>query len=367
MTRADDDAVLDFYDRYTPQTGIGALTAARAQIARGRRGEAEAGLVMAWRTLDLTPDEHAEFLIRFGDLLAPHHDARLEMTLWRGLDDAALMLPLASTAARRRAEARMRVADAGPGDLDEVDARDPGIAFALFTHHLDRSAEDAIAVLLRQSRISGGLGQPHRWAGWRRALARQAMRDGDAGLAYEIAALHQLSEGAHYADLEWLAGYVALVYLDAPDLARDHFQRLRAAVQTPISLGRAGYWLGRALEAGGNADAARLAYAGGAAHPTSFYGLLAAEKAGVDVTGPLSARPLAAPWREAAFARSDLHEIGTLALRMNDDRLALRFFGRSPRCRTGRASHRWARCSTRSGRSISRSGSARRRRSAASP
>lgn len=325
MAGADFDAVLAFYDGYVPQTGTGALSAARARLARGRQGEAEAGIVMAWRTLDLTAAEQADFLREFGALLAPHHEARLDMALWRGLDDAVLMLPLVSEAARARAETRMRVAESGPDGVSATEARDPGIAFALFEHYLDRSAEDAIAVLLRQSRIKGGLGAPERWAGWRRALARQAMRDGEAARAYEIAALHQLVEGANYADLEWLAGYIALTRLGEPDLARDHFQRFRAAVSTPISRGRAGYWLGRAIEAGGDAEAARAAYAGGADYPTSFYGLLAAERTGRDITERISGAGTVPPWREADFARTDLHEIVTLALDMGDTALARQF------------------------------------------
>ena len=327
MAGADFDAALAFYDGYIPQTGTGALNAARARLARGRRGEAGAGIVMAWRTLALTTSEHADFLREFGALLAPHHEARLDMALWRGLDaDAALMLPLVSDAARARAETWARVTAGDTDGITGAQARDPGIAFALFNHHLDRSAEAAIAVLLRQSRIRGGLGVPERWAGWRRALARQAMRDGEAARAYEIAALHQLAEGANFANLEWLAGYIALSYLDAPDLARDHFQRFRAAVSTPISLGRAGYWLGRALDAAGNTEGAQDAYAGGADHPTSFYGLLAAEAAGRDITEDLAGTETAPPWRQAEFAQTDLHEIATLALRMGDTGLARRFF-----------------------------------------
>ncbi|MFB9148596.1 lytic transglycosylase domain-containing protein [Roseovarius ramblicola] len=323
---ADFDTALAFYEGYVPRTGTGALNAARARLARGRRGEAEAGIVMAWRTLSLSTAEHADFLREFGAVLAPHHDARLDMALWRGLDaDAALMLPLVSDAARARARIRARVAGGDTDGLSEAQTRDPGIAFALFNHHLDRSAGDAVAVLLRQSRIKGGLGEAERWAGWRRALARQAMRDGEATLAYEIAALHQLSEGANYADLEWLAGYIALVHLDEPALSRDHFQRFRTAVGTPISLGRAGYWLGRALDAAGDAETASDAYAGGADHPTSFYGLLAAEKLGRDVAGALAGTATAPPWRQAAFAGTDLHQIVTLALDMGETGLARRF------------------------------------------
>jgi len=322
MTRAAFDDVLTFYEDYRPQTGTGALNLARAHLARGRQGEAEAGIVMAWRTLDLTRAEHEDFLRAFGPLLRPHHDARLDMALWRGLRDVEDMLPLASDTARRLAVLREEVKRGEAGDLTDAQERDPGIAYQLFTRHLDTSPEDAIEVLLRQSRIRDGLGVPERWASWRRYLARQKMRAGEAGLAYDLAAAHQLVEGAQYADLEWLSGYLALRYLDAPALALDHFQRLRAAVGTPISLGRAGYWIGRAQDALGDEAAARIAYAEGAAHQTSFYGLLAAEKAGIGADERLRGDEDFPDWRSAEFARSDLKEIGTLALRMGDLGLA---------------------------------------------
>ena len=326
MTRAGFDDLLTFYEGYRPQTGTGALNLARALLARGRQGEAEAGVVLAWRTLDLSTAEHDDFLREFGDLLRPHHAARLEMALWRGLGDVADMLPLVSAEARTLAELRGKVKRGETVELTEAQARNPGIAFELFTRHLSNAPKDAIAVLLRQSRIKGGLGEPERWASWRRALARQKMRAGEAQLAYDIAAVHQLVEGANYADLEWLSGFLALTYFDAPDLALDHFQRFRAAVGTPISSGRAGYWIGRAQDALGDTEAAQLAYAEGAAYQTSFYGLLAAEAAGQPVDDALRGAEVFPPWRDAAFARSDLHEIGTLALRMGDLGLARRFF-----------------------------------------
>lgn len=326
MTRADFDDVLAFYDGYTPQTGTGALSLARALQARGRQGEAEISLVSAWRTLDLTGAEHQDFLREFGALLAPHHEVRLEMALWRGLADVADMLPLVSEEVRRLAKLRETVKRDGGKGLTEAEARNPGIAFELFTRHLSNAPEDAVAVLLRQSRIKAGLGEPERWASWRRALARQSMRAGDAQLAYDIASVHQLLEGANFADLEWLSGYLALTYLKAPDLALDHFQRFRAAVATPISLGRAGYWIGRTQEALGDPEAAQLAYAEGAAYQTSFYGLLAAEAGGLPFDLGLAGNEAPADWRSAAFAQTDLHEIGTLALRMKDLSLARRFF-----------------------------------------
>lgn len=333
MAGAGTDDILAFYANYRPQTGTGALSHARALAARGQAGEAEAGLVLAWRTLDLTAAEHEAFLADHGALLAPHHAARLDMALWRGLKDVALMLPLVSETGRTRAGIRQMIEMSKPGtaariaELTEAQRTDPGIAYALFNRYLrDGKTDEATQLLLRQSRIRGGLGEPARWAGWRRALARARMRAGDAALAYEIASVHQLPAGAGYADLEWLSGYLALAYLDAPDVALDHFRRLRAAVATPISRGRAGYWIGRAREAMGAHVAAAAAYGDAARYQTSFYGLLAAERAGLAADPALSGATEPPDWRGAAFAQSSVNRAGVLALAAGRLSLAERFF-----------------------------------------
>src|SRR6056297_120511 len=314
MTHAGFDDVLAFYDGDRPQTGTGALNLARALLARGRQGEAEAGVVLAWRTLDLSSAEHDDFLRDFDTLLRPHHAARLEMALWRGLRDVEDMLPLVSAEARILAELRGKVKRGEAQDLTEAQESNAGIAFELFTRHLSNAPEDAIAVLLRQSRIEGGLGEPERWASWRRALTRQKRREGEPRLAYEIASVHQLVEGANYADLEWLSGYLALTYFEAPDLALDHFQRFRAAVGTPISLGRAGYWIGRAQDALGDTEAAQMAYAQGAEHQTSFYGLLAAEKAGLPSDPALQGAGDFAAYEGSALSRRSVTQAAIMAL-----------------------------------------------------
>ncbi len=330
MTHAGFDDVLEFYRGYRPQTGTGALNLARAQIARGEVGEAHAGVVLAWRTLDLTTQEHDDFLAAHEALLQPHHAARLEMALWRGLRDARQMLPLVDDETRALAEARLRLRDGGniaEDDLPEGGATDAGIAYERFARDIDRGRpEAAIERIMAQSDLPGGLGEPDRWAGWRRYLARAEMRAGNAATAYRLAAHHQLVEGSNYADLEWLAGYLALKYLGAPELALDHFQRFRAAVEGPISLGRAGYWLGRAQEALGDAEAAQLSYASAGQYQTSFYGLLAAGRAGLAPDPALAGAPPAGGWRQAGFVQTPLFRAGVLLLAAGQLSLAERFF-----------------------------------------
>ena len=314
------DDIIRFFEDELPQTGLGALALTEAFNAMGREAEAEVSLVLAWRTLDLSSAEHDLFLAGYPDLLAPHHAARLDMALWRGLRDVQEMLPLVDETTRAAAEARLDIEAGGDrantrlGDVPETVLANAGVSYALFNRLLDTNEPmKAIEVMVRQSAIVGGLGEPDRWASWRRALARRMMREGQAELAYSIASVHQLVEGYHYSDLEWLSGYLALRYLEEPALALDHFQRVRAAVDGPISLGRASYWIGRAQEALGDTEAAQLAYAEGAAHGTSFYGQLAAEKAGIDIRADLAA-PAPAEWRGAAFVQSDVRQAAELLL-----------------------------------------------------
>lgn len=333
MVMASPNEVLTFYAERRPQTGLGALNLARALRAAGRSGDADIAVVLAWRTLDLSTAEHDAFLQAFPDMLAPHHEARLDMALWRGLRDVEQMLPLVDEAARAHAEVARMIdtgasgADARLDALPESARRDPHIAHALFNRHIQQNrTEDAIEVILRQSRLENGLGDPARWAGWRRALTRSQMRAGAARIAYDLAAVHGLVEGSHYADLEWLSGYLALTYFDDPELALVHFQRLLAAVETPISLGRAGYWIGRAQEATGNDVAAAIAYELGALHQTSFYGLLAAERGGLPPDPALRGDVDPGPWRDSAFARGEVFQAGVLALNTGRLSLAERFF-----------------------------------------
>lgn len=333
FAEATDAQILAFFKDARPQTGIGALAHARAQMAVGQRGEAEAGIVLAWRTLDLDIEEHTAFLNAHGPLLEPHHAARLDMTLWRGWKDSVPMMPLVTEDQRKIAEIRQMLEDGQSGvdaalaKLPEALRDTPGIAYGRFNRYLKRDEpEEAMALMLSQSRIAEGLGEPERWASWRRALARRMLRDGDPQMAYELAANHQLVEGASYADLEWLSGYVALRFMNEPALAMDHFQRLRAGVVTPISLGRAGYWIGRAQEAMGDEEGAAIAYEQGAEHQTTFYGLLAAQRAGVPPDPALAGTEVFPPWREAPFAQGLLNQAAILALAADQRHLAEMLF-----------------------------------------
>ncbi len=335
FTGADPDRVLKFYDGSPPQTAEGALNFAVALMAKGRRGDAEADIVMAWRTMPMGSGLQKDYLENFGKLLKPHHAARLDRMLWDGhLVSADQMLPLVSADERKLAEARIALQKRQPGVDAKISAvpdslaSSAGLAYDRFVWRDRKELDDsAIDLMLERSTSPQALGEPDKWAEGRRRLARLEMRNGNIARAYDVAANHHMTPemGYGYADLEWLAGFLALRKLNDPDTAVRHFQNFSAAVQSPISKGRGGYWLGRAYAAQGDADKAYDAYAIGADYQTSFYGLLAAERIGRPFDSEL-ANPRRAPhWKQAGFANSSVLEAGLLLLRAGEDNLTEQF------------------------------------------
>ncbi|MBD3679090.1 MAG: lytic transglycosylase domain-containing protein [Rhodobacteraceae bacterium] len=312
--------VVRYFEGRRPKTGNGALRLGEALLKQGRGPEAEAVLVSAWWRLSLTASEEAEFLDAHGAILAGHHEARLDMLLWRGLSgEAARMEPLVPADWQALSEARGGLRDDVSGVDDLIEAvpdtlrNDPGLAYERFLWRAKKGRNDgAIEILAAQSESAETLGEPERWAYWRRLLARWEMREGDPARAYRLASRHYLVDGSDYADLEWLAGYIALHYLGDAERALSHFQTFRLAVGTPISLGRAGYWEGRAQDALGNTAAARAAYAFGAEHQSSFYGLLAAEQAGLTLDRALTEAERLPGWRGSDLERNTILAAATL-------------------------------------------------------
>jgi soluble lytic murein transglycosylase len=333
MSEARPELVRAFFADDLPQTGTGALSLARAHMAAGDEGTAQADIVLAWRTLSLTSDERRAFSEVWGEILRAHHTARMDMVLWNGWGrNASFMMPLVDDGWKALAEARLALRTSAPGvdtliaKVPEELVEHPGLAYERFLWRVRKGRTgDAIELLLQHSVDRASLGEPWAWARERADLARDRMRDGAYAEAYQIAARHYLVDGSDFAELEWIAGYLALRFLDRADLAVQHFTNLRDGVWTPISVGRAGYWLGRAYEAQGKTEEAAEAYALGAKYQTSFYGLLAAERAGIAPEPTLAGTEAFPDWRTAAFTNSSVFEAGILLLAAGETNLGERF------------------------------------------
>ncbi len=317
----DYQSIVTYFETEKPDTGSGVLAYARALKSLGRATDLSIYLADAWLKVG-TDDEEFELLIsEFGPLLAPFHLDRAKALLWRWkTDDAARLLPLLGEDSAKLIAARIgfirksgdaeALYDAVPASLKA----DAGLQYDRYNWLSDRGERtDAIAILQEYSISADKLEQPFRWSGWRRSLARWRMREGDYQEAYALAAKHFMSpeDGFNYVDLEWIAGFIALRFLDKPELALSHFQAGLNAVESPISLAQSGYWLGRTYEALGDAASARVSYEAAAKHQTAYYGLLAAEKLGLPLDPRLLGDEEFPNWHQAPFLQT---EIGRAAL-----------------------------------------------------
>ena len=144
------------------------------------------------------------------------------------------------------------------------------------------------------------------FSGWleNRASATDLLAAGQVDRAYALVT------GARVADRflhekEFLSGVVATAVLGRPDVAHGHFVRAiepiahLPASRRPRAAAKTGYWIGRVLERMGNVADAAQAYAAAAAHPTTWYGQMAAAR--------LGQRHDLREWRDSSFPILDVH------------------------------------------------------------
>lgn len=337
VARSTDPArVIAYFGDGKPETGEGAVALVKALMQAGRPGDAEAEAYRAWAVLKFEIEDETALLTLQGEAMDVAHEVRLDNLLWDGkrTAEALRMLPRVSADWQALARARMALRADKTGAsalLETIPAGlkdDPGLAYERFLWRMRRdNYPDAVELLLDRSDSAARLGRPEVWAERRALLARWLMRNGHEKAAYRLAASHHLNEGSDRADLEFLAGFIALRKLGDADTALRHFADLKAGVKTPISLSRADYWIGRALEAKGDKAGAKAAYQAAARQQTAFYGQLAAEKLDLSLDADLIAvgQPQRG-YKTAPFAGSSVLKAARLAADIGDRALAKRFF-----------------------------------------
>jgi soluble lytic murein transglycosylase len=322
------DAVLAFFGDTPPTTVQGAIALAGALEQRGRADQARALIQDWWRNRSFDVDQQTRILGRWGAWLSQaDHDARLSQLLLGPHGPATrAMVDLASPDQRAIANAAMTLrtaynADAVVAGLTPAQATSPAVAFerVRILRAADRQPEAFALLRYLPPAPSSTDAQNSLWSE-RRNYFLDALRMGDPQGAYDAFAGHGFPSGARKVDAEFWAGWVALTKLNDPARAAQHFETLRQSSSTPITQGRAYYWLGRAAEAQGHTPQAIEYYRAGAQHIQSFYGQLAAEKAGM-TTLTLPADPNPTEDQRAVFENNEVVRALRILGETNEDSL----------------------------------------------
>jgi len=316
-----DGATLRRFVGDEPASAVGRLAHARLLLGEGDREGAAAEVRTVWRTAELSPELESVVLDTFHDLLTPtDFVARMDRRIGakefgiatraaKHLGDSYVAIVKACAAAEDNEQKGGALLDAVAADLRD----DPGYALCRvhwLVKHDELAAAAKVALAAEQQDLQWQ--DTDEW--WRelRMLARKLIDHDDAQSAYQIAAAAPTPANPYYrADAHFMAGWIALRFLDDPRTALRHFGRIDEGMADPIVLARAGYWRGRAAEAAGLYDLMRAQYEAAARHSTAYYGQLARARLGrVDVALRAAPRSLDAEAREVVHAADILYAVG---------------------------------------------------------
>ncbi|WP_420469656.1 transglycosylase SLT domain-containing protein [Brevundimonas sp. FT23042] len=307
------DAALTLFRQDAPTTVQGAIALADALDQRGRGDEARRLIKDWWRTRTFEADQQARVLTRWGSILTrDDHETRLNMLLL-GPHGPATRAMVALVSPERQAVANAVIAlrtayspDTIVAGLTPAQAIEPAVALERVRILRSQNRQSEAFPLLRYlpSAPDSTDAQNTLWSE-RRNYFLDALQARNWQAAYDAFNGHGFPGGDRKVDAEFFAGWVALVKLNDPARAAGHFETLRQTSSTPITQGRALYWLGRAAEARGATPAAVDYYRAGARHIQTFYGQLAAEKAGQTVIN-LPVDPVPSATDRAAFDSNEV-------------------------------------------------------------
>jgi soluble lytic murein transglycosylase len=308
--------VISFFKDSPPQSGVGRMVLARALHAQGDAEGASALARQAWRNDPLPEDVEKQVLQRWSEFLSrADHKARMEDRLFAADKEAAMR------AARRLGGADVAIAQAriaisrkvGAPKLEPKSARklldavpadarqDPGYLFA-HAHVLRHEGKfaEAAQVLLSAPRDLAEIHDGEEWWVERRIMARKLLDLGDARSAYQVVAdAAEPNKENSRIERHFMAGWIALRFLDDPATAATHFKRIQDVTRHPTSHARSHYWLGRVAEALHQPEQARAEYETAARGSAAYYGQLARARLGLPALALAPPPPKPDPQAEA--------------------------------------------------------------------
>ena len=319
--------------RRGPDNTPGAAPRPGAEAAPNLQGEAGAQQTLRRAWVEAPGDVAAETAImaQFGRLLSQEdHQQRFDRLFFaRDMQGAQRALERLTGVAL--GSGRMRMALAGEPEITQILLRPLDLAWAYERARLLRRRDqdaDAVASWIVAEPFQANMDPEIARAVWaeRQILARKLLRLNNTKDAHRIAAFHGQPMGSEgRLEAEFLAGFIALRFLNDPVLAQRHFVAMALGTRSVISRARALYWEGRALAARGAQGAARERYAAAAQLPTAFYGQLAALTMGesqeaLDQRLRALQTPPVEQRRAQEFAQRDLARVVTTLAELGETR-----------------------------------------------
>lgn len=329
------DAVLSWFKGAAPRTTDGKIAYGQALITSGRVKEGHGHLRDAWIYGNFSRRDEVLFMRQYRKLFSVQdHWRRLDNLLWNGhRHQARRMLGRVSAEQRALAAARLSLRRRR-GGVDRAIARvpsrlqaDPGLLYERLRWRRRKGRDlDALEILRKPP---AQLVRPELWANERIILARRLLANGQITDAYRTVRDHGVDDShiGQLVEAEWLAGWIALRFMNQGKEALERFENLYRMVQYPVSRARAAYWAGRAASSLGDGQQANDWFQIAARHPTTYHGQLATQELGQKIP-PFPEPPVPDEAERKRFGDRELTRAVRVLHDLGEDRLVRTFFRR---------------------------------------
>ena len=289
----DAGTTLQHFSIKAPVTPFGMAAMARALYTTGDSEHGRKWLMAAWLNANTSAETESRIVQEFGNQISTS-DYRKRM--WRLVfaqeSSSAVRIGKKLDGDYSRAASVAQMLHAGTSGADQKYAglssamkNELAMRFALARFYRRQEKFDkARSILVAMPGDPTQIGDAEAVWGERRIIIRRSVGKNHASkwnAAYQMSRDHGIKSGESAIEGEFLAGWIALRYLQKPDIALDHFANLQKLAPTRTEKARAGYWLGRTYLAMGDKAKARNSFAKAANHSTVYYGQLARELIGL--------------------------------------------------------------------------------------
>ena len=277
-------SIINWFQKNPPLGGLGKIKLAEAYLEQGKIDEVKKLVKEGWTTAEISKNNLGYYRAKFKKFLSlEDHLRRADHLAWeRKYWDLKRMLKYLPKDERALYNARQILmsnsygVDSAISKVPSHLKKDPGLEYDRLRWRNRRGRlEGSLEILYKNSnRTESQMVRPDKWWEQRKSIARTLIYKKRYKTAYKIASEHSLSAGPSFAEAEWLAGWIALSFLNSPEYAISHFENFYNNVGYPISLARGAYWLGATYKKLNNKELANKYFSEGASFPMTYYGQL---------------------------------------------------------------------------------------------
>ena len=279
-------SIIEYFTNNPPLSGFGKLRLAEALLENNQAEKSKSLVKDGFKDAELSKNDLRYFSKIFKKFLTPQdYSLRADYfayeAKYQDLKDTIEYLnpDYQKLYNARAALFTKRSADNLIAQVPQYLKEDPGLIYDRIKWRRKKARFDDALTLINQS-ASDSLERNQYLAKERLSIARDKIQDKEFKTAYEILKDHRLKEGSDYAEIEWHLGWLALSFINQPDVALAHFLKMNAAVSYPISKARAAFWIGKTYKKLGQVNQANTWFKTGSQYGTTFYGQLSHKEIG---------------------------------------------------------------------------------------